>query len=48
LEDLKREEFTHISAKRVAVLDLVQKIKEEVRTWDLAREKFLSALIVDA
>jgi hypothetical protein len=48
LGDLEREEFMHFLAEELSALDLVQKIKEEARTWGLAGAKFLTALIVAA
>ena len=46
LGDSEREEFKHISAKRIG--DTNQKIKEEAKTWSFAGAEFLTALTVGA
>jgi hypothetical protein len=48
LGDFERGEFRHILAKRIGNANLVQKVKEEVRTWGLAGAEFLTALTVGA
>jgi hypothetical protein len=46
--NFERGEFRHILAKRIGNANLVQKVKEEVRTWGLAGAEFFTALTVGA